>query len=303
MSRIEKAMEKAMEGTGALPIPGQPQVSSVNEAVSDKIQSANRRLVAANQYNLPIAEEYRKLKSLIVQITKKNPEQNLLLVTSSIGGEGKSLTALNLAISLAQEHNRKVLIIDTDLRKPSIGNYLGLNPQQGLTDCLNGSADLEKVLIKTEFENLTFLPAGITRINPVELFSSPKMKNLLAQLKESFRDGYVVIDSSPALPFAEARILSGLADSVVYIVKEGGTSLKNIQDGLNSLYEANVIGIVYNRATTAGLAGGYHYYYYGYDYRSGIKNEPPKRAVKTGGFLSLFRKSKPGSPSGKSGHV
>ncbi len=303
MSRIEQAMEKARELARKSGTPEPPPLFSANATVYEQIDIASRRLVAANEYNLPIAEEYRKLKSIVMQIMNKNPEQNLLLVSSSIGGEGKSLTALNLAISLAQEHNKQVLIIDADLRKPSIGNYLGLAPLQGLADCLINNVQLDTVLVRTGVGNLIYLPAGKSDANPVELYSTPKMKKLLDELKTRFSDGYIVIDASPVLPFAEARILASLADSVIYVIKEGGTSMKNIQAGLNALIEANIIGLVYNKATTAGLAGGYHYYYYEYDYQSRSLKKPPVWLGKTGRLLSLFRKSRPDSKGGESGHV
>lgn len=321
MSRIEKAMEKARElaARGRIPeqqlftarddvsgqsrISEQPQPSSESADVTGRIDIESRRLIAANEYNLPITEEYRKLKSVIVQLINKNPLQNLLQVTSSIGGEGKSMTSLNLAISLAQEHDKKVLIIDADLRKPTIGKFLGLNPKKGLAECLKENVDIDEVLIETGLGNLIFLPAGTTDNNPVELYSSQKMKNLLTQLKERFKDGYVVIDSSPVLPFAEARILSNLVDGVIFVVKEGGTSLKNIEEGLNTLFEANVIGLVYNKATTASLSGGYHYYYYDYDYRRRGTTNPSKELTRFGSFLQRFRKPKSDSPSGDPGHV
>jgi exopolysaccharide/PEP-CTERM locus tyrosine autokinase len=303
MSRIEKAMEKARELATQPHLPDPPRPTSTCANVAGKVDMENRRLVAANEYNLPITEEYRKLKSIIVQMTAKNPLQNLLLVSSSIGGEGKSMTALNLAISLAQEHDKKVLLIDADLRKPSIGKYLGLTPTTGLAECLKEGVALDDVLIETGLGSLTFLPAGAADNNPVELYSSQKMKDLLADIKERFSGGYVIIDSSPVLPFAEARILANLADGVVFVVKEGGTSLKNIEEGLLTLFEANVIGMVFNKATTASLAGGYHYYYYDYDYRRRGTTRPMKEPSRFGSFLQRFRKSQPDSPPGEPGHV
>jgi exopolysaccharide/PEP-CTERM locus tyrosine autokinase len=313
MSRIEKAMEKAGQISSITATPSQPKytpekenweqpaVSTQGDTASCQIDIESRRLVAMNDFNLPITEEFRKMKSIVMQLIKKDPANNLLLVTSSISGEGKSITALNLAISLAQEHDQHVLIIDADLRKPSIGRYLGLTTQKGLTEYLKENAPLDDLLIKTGLGSLIFLPAGASEINPVELFSSQKMKDLLTKLKERFSGGYIVIDSSPVLPFAEARILSTLADGVVYVVKESGTSVKNIQEGLGSLPEANILGLVYNQATTASLAGGYHYYYY--DYHRYKPVDAFAEAKKAGGFMSRFRKSKPAVKPGEHGHV
>lgn len=298
MSRIEKAMEKAREQSKSpsriahveiladlsepkpsqhfqqVPVSGErysqpadsPQTDSqLHEA--NKIDMTSPRLIAVNDYNVAIAEEYRKLKSTIVQLVNKEPAKNFFLITSSIGGEGKSMTALNLAISLAQEHGKKVLLIDADLRKPSIAKYLGITPKDGLTEYLRTNMELDELFIETGLGGLTCLPAGKSVDNPVELYSSQRMRDLISLIKERFSDGYIIIDSSPVLPFAEARILATLVDGVVYIIKEGATSMKDIEEGLNSLYGAKVVGLVYNQATTASLAGGYHYYYYNYDYK------------------------------------
>jgi exopolysaccharide/PEP-CTERM locus tyrosine autokinase len=303
MSRIEEAMEKAgklaaRQNGRQTPdaAPENPRPAQAQERTgSEPIDMASRRLVAANQFNLPIAEEYRKLKSTIVQLIKKQPSENMLLVTSSIGGEGKSMTALNLAISLAQEHSKQVLLIDADLRKPSVARYLGLTTGRGLSEYLLEDADLDGLIVETGINDLLLLPAGASQDNPVELYSSPRMKALLGRIKERFSDGYIIIDSSPVLPFAEARILATLTDGTIYVVKEGGTSLKNIEAGLNALYDADVVGLVYNKASTASLAGGYHYYYYDYNYNR--RNEARAQAEQSwaGRILARFRKPKSSS--------
>jgi len=228
--------------------------------------AVNPRLVLDGSNHL-VSEEYRKLKSLLIQLMGSAPGQNLIGVTSSIGGEGKSLTALNLALALAQEHDRRTLIMDADLRKPSIANYLGTPGKKGVAQYLEGNAGLDELLVPAGVGNLTLLPAGEFNRNPVEYFSSRRMKELLLQLKERFHDGYIVVDSSPVLPFAESRILARLVDGVVYVVREGRTTLGNIETGLESLSQCNLLGLVYNGATPAGLGGSYHFYYDKYRYR------------------------------------
>lgn len=301
MSRIEKAMEKASQLAGGAALPEQSSFARVGDDLASQIDVDSRRLVASNDFNLPITEEFRKMKSAIIQLISKDPSKNLLLVTSSVGGEGKSITALNLAISLAQEHDQKVLIIDADMRKPSVARYLGLPPQKGLAECLLDNIPMDNLLIETGLGSLTFLPAGVPNNNPVELFSSQKMRTLLAQVRERYKDGYIVIDASPVLPFAEARILSTLADGVVYIVKERGTALKNVMDGLAALNKANILGLVYNKATTASLSGGYHYYYY--DYQRYNMVPKPEKTGRLSSLLARFRKTKPASKPGESGDV
>lgn len=324
MSRIEMAMEKArkqserqaeMESPEIIidlseplqsqqkPDSGERYSEHSNSAKIDSqldeskiIDISSPRLIAVNDYNVAIAEEYRKLKSTVVQLVNREPSKNFFLISSSIGGEGKSMTALNLSISLAQEHGKRVLLIDADLRKPSIAKYLGIASKAGLTEYLKENMELDDLLVETGLGGLTCLLAGKTVDNPVELYSSQRMRDLMGHLRERFSDGYIIIDCSPVLPFAEGRILATLVDGVIYVIKEGSTSMKNIEEGLNSLYDAEVVGLVYNKATTASLAGGYHYYYYNYDYKRRYgygygymhNNEPEKKP----GFLSRFRKPK-----------
>lgn len=288
MSRIEEAIEKAnrlrtlkisnndtdsdrtitaekTDSDNVLPLkPHQP----------DPINISNPLLVSVGGDPSPIAEEYRKLKSIIVSLTKQNGFYNTIMVTSSIGGEGKSITSLNLALSLAQEHDHTVLLVDADLRKPSLHSYLGLEPKVGLADCLMGHIDVSETLIKTGLGQLTLFPAGKQINNPVELFSSQKMRNLLDELKNRYRDRYIIIDSPPTLPFAETRLISKSVDGIIFVVKEGGPSLQNIKEALETFRESDVLGIVYNNATISSLNGGYHYYYHGYDYKNRSTDVP-----------------------------
>lgn len=297
MSKIEEAMEKARQlrenevRSGHPGEPAQPSMPSPDPLPPGKIDISSPLLVAANNYNLPIAEEYRKLKSVIVQMTKRDGFRNTIMVTSSLDGEGKSITALNLAISIAQEHDHYVLLVDADLRRPSLCNYLGLKPEVGLVDCLANGMDVGKALIKTGLGNLSLLPAGKPIINPVELFSSRKMKDLLDEIKNRYDDRYIVIDTTSVLPFAEARLIGNIVDGVVFVVKEGRTSLHNVQEAVGSLRDVNVLGVVYNQATTAGLAGGYHYYYdENYYYKTRSAPLPGKHSK--AGFLSRILKQK-----------
>ena len=166
MSRIEKAMERAAQlrqGTVAQPeVPARPvqQSSIVHTApsaaeVKNRVSSDNPLLVTLNDPNSPIAEEYRKMKSILVKMTRGEDFKNTLMVTSSIPGEGKSITALNLAISLAQEYDHTVLLIDADLRRPTVHTYLNMQKKKGLADCLTGEADLSEVIIATGIGKLS----------------------------------------------------------------------------------------------------------------------------------------------------
>lgn len=265
MSRIEEALEKAAQlrssqpsaaviGKSPVPTHLPPQMATEN------IHVTNQLLVMASAPNTPAAEEYRKLKSVIVKLTKGETFRNMLMVTSSIGGEGKTLTALNLAISLAQEYDHTVLLVDADIRKPSIGAYLGIGNRAGIAECLLDGLDLKDALIRTGIGKLSLLPAGREVRNPAELFSSQKMKEFLLEIKNRYYDRYIIIDTPPVLPFAETRSLSAIVDGTVLVVKEGLVSLPNITETMDCLKGTNLLGIVYNQAAMEQHSERYNYY-------------------------------------------
>jgi exopolysaccharide/PEP-CTERM locus tyrosine autokinase len=221
----------------------------------------------------PVSEEYRKLKSILTSFVQRDRFNNVIMVTSSVSGEGKSLTSLNLAITLAQELDHTVLLVDADLRKPSIQDYLNLKHSKGLSDHLKEGIPLDNLLIKTGIGRLTLLPAGTPLKNPVELFSSQKMKELILEIKNRYHDRFIIIDTPPILPFAESRALSNIVDGVVFVIREGQTTPENISEAMKSLNEAKLVGAVFNAATLASLNGRYHSYYYGYGYSNKGKEE------------------------------
>lgn len=298
MSRIEKALEKAANlrntsGAGAIikegdgkasvqpirqhtPPPSPPMEES--ELMGRRIE--NPLLATLCDPHSPVSEEYRKLKSVVTAFAKQDGFRNVIMVTSSVSSEGKSLTSLNLAITLAQEMDHTVLLVDADLRKPSIQTYLGMEPSKGVSDYLNGDVPLSDLLIKTGIGRLTLLPAGTPLKNPVELFSSRKMNGFITEIKNRYHDRFIIIDTPPVLPFAETRSLCAIADGVLFVIREGQASPENILEAIKALDSSKLIGSVYNDATMASMNGRDHYYYYGYGYsKQGSKDRRP-RAVK-----------------------
>jgi exopolysaccharide/PEP-CTERM locus tyrosine autokinase len=268
MSRIEEALEKAallrsnektdviVRKTAAVAAQVQPQSLSPKATIN-----VNPLIITVSDPQTPAAEEYRKLKSMLVKFTKGEHFMNTLMVTSSIASEGKSITALNLAISLAQEYDHTVLLVDADLRKPSIHQYLGLQVKVGLGECLMDGIDVGDALIKTGIGKLTLLPQGKTVRNPAELFSSKRMKELVKELKHRYPDRYIIIDAPPVLPFAETRTISSIVDGIIFVVKEGAASINDVHDALAALKGTNILGIVYNDACIDGIKDHYNYYY------------------------------------------
>jgi protein-tyrosine kinase len=223
----------------------------------------NAMIVTLTEPESPAAEEYRKLKAMVIKLTQEDAKRTAIMVTSSNSGEGKSLTSINLAISLAQEVTHSVLLIDADLRRPSIAEYLGITAETGLAECLRDGVNVSSAIIDTCVPKLSILPAGRSVTNPVELLSSPQMKSLLPELKRLYPERYIIIDTPPTLPFAESQILSLLVDGVLFVVKEGETTVQDLQDSLDILKGTRILGISFNNVDVRaqGMNNRYRQYY------------------------------------------
>ncbi|EPR37246.1 capsular exopolysaccharide family [Desulfovibrio sp. X2] len=268
MSRIEEALSKAAGMKPAVDGPRPSQAKSVAASKCcpmpetpemNKVSVRESTLVSIFEPQSPAAEEYRKLKESLVKLTRKDRFNNLIMVTSATMGEGKTMTAINLAVSLAQEYDHTVLLVDADFRRPTCHLYLGLEPEVGLSDCLLEGRDIGEALVKTGIGKLALLPAGSKVSNPAELFSSQAMKNIFTEMKGRYADRYVIIDTPPVLPFAETRSLASIADGVILVVREGGPSLDEVETAVGAL-ERKVLGVVYNAAKSPPLHSGYYYY-------------------------------------------
>jgi exopolysaccharide/PEP-CTERM locus tyrosine autokinase len=285
MSRIEEALAKAagmQPGTsaqGARPAqagaaaPAAPAATAPASAAPGSVAGARPPMAAAiqglrlpeetmvvvNQPLSPVAEEFRKLKESLVKMTRRERFDNLIAVTSATVGEGKSMAATNLAASLAGEFDHTVLLVDADLRRPTVHKYLALGQRKGLSDCLREGLDVGEVLVRTDIGKLTVLPAGTPVANPVELFSSEAMRLLFQELKHRYPDRYIIVDTPPVLPFAETRSVATIADGVLLVVREGQPSLAQIEDAIEAL-DNKVLGIVYNGAQSQARTSYYSYY-------------------------------------------
>jgi exopolysaccharide/PEP-CTERM locus tyrosine autokinase len=269
MSKIEEALEKARKLRES-EHDDKGRILHVFKKSEPKTVD-NQYIITMTQPESPVAEEYRRLKSMLIRETKSD-FLNTVMVTSSIEREGKSITSLNLAITLAQEIDHTILLIDADLRRPMLHEYLGIDVKYGLSDYLTQDIDIGEVLIKTGIGNLILLPAGHSVDNPAELLSSEKMKTLVNEVKHRYMDRYVIIDTPPILPFADAISIGSLVDGVIFVVKEGAVQRKSIENALNLIKDLKVLGIVFNYASVENLEGHYsRYYHYNYKRKEGEK--------------------------------
>jgi protein-tyrosine kinase len=256
--------DKAVEKRSVRFEPGEAEVMTMHPK--------NPCIILNGNPDTPIAEEYRKLKTVILRMTREE-FRNTVMVTSAVSGEGKSLTSANLAIMIAREYGQTVLLIDSDLRRPSLHEYLGMPLHVGLADCLEDRIDAGRAIVKTGIQKLSFMSAGKKVENPGELLSSQRMREFLLELKHRYQDRYIIIDTPPILLFAETQAMSLLVDGVLVVVKEGGVSLKGLTQMFEVLKGSNMLGVVYNDASVTSLGGKYydHYNHYYQNDHSGKK--------------------------------
>jgi len=266
VSKIEEILERAtLLREGSFPVqeqyrkPPQSPEHNVYQVPKQEFKEVNSSLVTVNAPDSAVREEYQKLKSMLTKLTKTDEFKNVIMVTSALSGEGKSVTALNLAVTIAQEYDHTVLLVDADLRRPCIESYLGIKPGIGLSDCLEHDVEVSKALVKTGIGKLSILPAGAKVSNPVELLSSNKMCEFLQELKLRYKDRYIIVDTPPVLLFAEAHVIGSMVDGVIFVVREGQVPLQQLKEALNLMKGANILGVVYNDAAVTN-SNSYSYY-------------------------------------------
>ncbi|MFO7557425.1 MAG: polysaccharide biosynthesis tyrosine autokinase [Desulfobacterales bacterium] len=192
------------------------------------------------------AEQFKILRTNILFPSSGKPPR-VIMVSSAVPGEGKSFVASNLAISIAQNIDEHVLLIDCDLRVPSIHERFGFEEVRGLSDYLAGRESVSSLLLKTRLEKLSILPGGKPPGNPSELLTSDKMTKLIDEVRSRYSDRYVIIDSAPPQLTAESAAIARLVDGVILVINYGKTKREIIADLVEKLGKEKILGIVLNR--------------------------------------------------------
>ncbi len=206
-------------------------------------------------------EQFRTLRSRIYQICDKEPLKSIL-IGSGMPQEGKSFVAVNLAISLARHQNRKVLLIDGDLRRPVLHTLLGCEAKPGLAEYLADKAELSTILQRGGITNLTFIPASSSGDNAAELAGNHKIEKLTATLAPLF--DWIIVDSSPVIPVSDAVNFARACDAVLLVARSDSTPFNIAQRANAEFRNSRVLGFVLNAARNTAGRGGY-YHYSGYD--------------------------------------
>lgn len=203
---------------------------------------------------------------------------NLIMLTSAMPGEGKSFTAINLAMSIAAELDHTVMLVDADVARPSILRKLNLPEGPGLLDLLEGKASMQDVLLRTNIDKLTILPSGRPHPKATELLASVAMRELLDDMATRYPDRIIIFDSPPLLLTTESRVLATHMGQVVMVVHAGHTLQADVQQALSTIESCPIRMMLLNKARSFGKgAYGYNYGYgydYGYGYGEGGADQP-----------------------------
>ena len=221
--------------------------------VAEDVLEQSRLVAALPQHEL--TDAYRILRTRVLQSMNAN-RWNALAISSPATGSGKTLTAINLAISLAREVNRTVLLADFDLRNPSIHQYFGYQPAAGLNDYIFNDAPLEDLLFSPSIERLVVLPGRESIHNSSEMLRSPKMTALVDELKARYDDRLVIFDLPPILAVDDAMAFAPYADAMLLVAENGGTLREDMEKTLAILKDTPVIGTVLNKTEAAYIGYG-----------------------------------------------
>jgi len=300
MSKIQEALQKLQSGgrqpgspkpdarkagtrvaktafNGKDPAPAdEGKIESTHGVVIEISQEALRDvgLIAPDYHEQILADQYRDIKRPLIanaygKRVARVEDGNVIMVTSALPGEGKTFTCLNLAISIAQEQDLTVLLVDADVAKPHVSNVFGISEMPGLLDVLDGGVDrAESLIIPTDMEGLSVLPAGAPRQNATELLSGSRMDDLVQQLATRFPQRVVIFDTPPLLETSESKVLATMAGQVVLVVRAEYTSQGAVAEALHVLGEDKAINLILNQSRSAGTKSQYEYGY-GYGYGQG----------------------------------
>jgi protein-tyrosine kinase len=215
------------------------------------------------------ADQYRRIKRpILMQVQSlsaaRSPAARLVLMASALPGDGKTFTSINLALSMARERDVSILVIDADVAKPNISRIFCVEQERGLLDALEDNAlDIESLVLPTDVEGLSILPAGRHNDSATELLASVRMNQVLTRLMTCDPRRIVLLDSPPLLLSTESRTLLEIAGQVVLVVRAGGTPRRAVQEAIGYIGEDKPLGLVLNQSQMALSEGYYGYGSYG----------------------------------------
>jgi protein-tyrosine kinase len=262
-------------GAASPTMPSAPPAIPAKHVDLDLKAIAASGLLVPQSNNTQLASEYRVIKRPLISNAMGRSAApiangNLVMVTSSLPGEGKSFTAVNLAMSIAMELDTTVMLVDADVARPSILNMLGLPPAEGLLDVVQeNSVDISRVLLRTNIEKLSLLPSGTKHPRATELLASDAMIRLLEDMSRRYQDRIIIFDSPPLLITTEARALATHMGQIVLVVHAGHTTEAAVKEAIAAIDSCPVKMTILNQVRQSAAEG----YGYGYSLSYGYGHE------------------------------
>jgi succinoglycan biosynthesis transport protein ExoP len=278
MGVLGAVMIEALDETLATPEDVEKKLGVAVLGVTPVLEKGETPLGALADIRSGFSEAYYSLRTAL-QFSTPDGAPSSLLITSARPAEGKSTTAYAIALNLARV-GKRVLLVDGDLRNPSMHRVVGVENERGMSNLLSGSADLAGVVRPTAQENLFFIPCGPLPPNPAELWGSDRLRHFLAETHNNF--DHVVIDGPPVLGFADSPLLAAAVSGVLFALESSGTRRGQARGALKRLQvgRAHLLGVVLTKLSTKSAAYNYGGYDYAYDYHYGA--EPEAKAGKKG---------------------
>jgi protein-tyrosine kinase len=256
------------------PLPDAPNPAARRRTTSRTIILDRSRLLAAHVVDMAgtrsrASEELRMIKRQLLRKAFSSPSAtragaNVIMITSARPGEGKTFTALNLAVSIAIEPNHQVLLIDADTVRQGISQAIGLDEPSGLLDALSDDErELTELILRTDIPNLAILPAGAARDNAAELLAGPRMVTLMSEMCVRYSNRIILIDAPPCLVSSDPPALAGIVGQVVMVVEAGRTQRDDVEDALEMMKDCPDVSLILNRSQPIirRPVGGYGSYY------------------------------------------
>lgn len=233
--------------------------SSVEGTLFERIDSRLTEKIVVDQNMSPASREQYRRMAAVLHDAHNTQGLQVVMVASAAAGEGKTLTASNLALTFSESYQKRVLLIDADLRRPALHSVFRLDASMGLGDGLISQTE-SKMLVRQVSQRLAVLPAGRPSSDPMAGLTSERMRQLIEEARQSF--DWVIIDTPPVMLLPDAHLLAAMVQGVVMVVRAGATPFDMIKRAVDTIGRNRILGVVLNRADTS--AGPDHYTYYGY---------------------------------------
>ncbi len=274
MSRLKKALEKAKKDLPTIQLydPEKQKAPESDDLEQKSIVQPETKIDDSRTKIQPISHDVLRdnkifalftkykvndqIKTLRTQVLKKLEKigSNIIMITSANPGEGKTFTSINLGVSIAQELDRTVLVVDADLKNPAKDHYdfatdfFSMKVETGLADVLLGNIQMDDALINPGIEKLTILPGGNYLHNSAELLGSPQMELLIKEIKTRYKDRIIIFDTPAVLSCADPIQLTKFVENVLFVVEEEKTSSEDIRQSMKLLSDINIIGMIINKS-------------------------------------------------------